>query len=364
VKSLFIHVGYPKTGTTAIQSFLKSNREKLSQLGVFVPETPHGKASRLGQHNLREQVPDQLRKFHTAIISNEAFVQRPFPHLFKASNGEIDVESYWAARRAALEHLRAKFGAIQDIRIIVYLRHRLALFSSLYAEAIKNNGAGLQFFKGSEQEFASSIFPVLQFEKQLALLQEVFGSDRVIIRIYDPELMADPDVRRDFMEACGIDSTGFLFDEMHANRTMDKAVIEFAKELNAEPKFWGTRIFVSKLLPAVSRELEAIYGYESWRCDLDGVSEILDRNENRSTLDAGLPANSLYRLLEQSVSNAPPRIPQQEIRKRLNAKLRKPASVAKWLAYLLYAESPFFSQEDWFLKKDPFGAPGAKEPLY
>lgn len=37
MKTLYIHIGTPKTGTTSIQNFCGLNREKLKEQGVLYP---------------------------------------------------------------------------------------------------------------------------------------------------------------------------------------------------------------------------------------------------------------------------------------------------------------------------------------
>ena len=41
MKTLYLHIGMPKTGTTSIQTFCELNRELLKEMGYWYPESIH-----------------------------------------------------------------------------------------------------------------------------------------------------------------------------------------------------------------------------------------------------------------------------------------------------------------------------------
>ena len=100
VRRVFLHIGAPKTGTTALQTRLQRNAATLSEHGVLVPMGEQGSGRRpaglvlraalelsgvtLGQRpetlagegrRLVEQVT--ASPYETTIISHEAFVRLP-----------------------------------------------------------------------------------------------------------------------------------------------------------------------------------------------------------------------------------------------------------------------------------------------
>ena len=52
MKQIFIHVGAGKTGTSAIQEFLKLNEKKLSQKGLYMPEIGRDDSNKFIFHHI------------------------------------------------------------------------------------------------------------------------------------------------------------------------------------------------------------------------------------------------------------------------------------------------------------------------
>lgn len=136
---IFLHVGQPKTGTTAIQFFLGDNREALLKLGYLFPgeglsqihnhgpliadilgepTSPHhrGSARRLGQLIDARQAPN-------VVISAE--------RLFS----DLRSGSARGRRRPIIDFL---IGTGAKIDIIAYIRADLELLNSGYAQGVKS----------------------------------------------------------------------------------------------------------------------------------------------------------------------------------------------------------------------------------
>ena len=61
-RKLFLHIGRPKVGSTALQTLLHDNRELLARRGVLYPESPMLKK---GSHKLALVFQRQLRDART-----------------------------------------------------------------------------------------------------------------------------------------------------------------------------------------------------------------------------------------------------------------------------------------------------------
>lgn len=265
MREVIIHMGYPKTGTSALQLFLRDNRRVLADGGIFFPRGSRtGKTSRLSPHSLANSQPAFLPRYAKGLISNEAFMARPHPHKFIESRMRIDSTAYWAAREKALLALRNKFSVLQSISVLVYIRRPLDFLCSLYNEAVKRVGGGLHFFAGDLADFADRIEPLLDYEQQIELLHRVFGVENVMVRIYDRECLLEGDVRRDFLHALKIPDDGFQFHSRTPNQRLCGPVLEYARKCNSAPMRgrldWARRRARSLLWSKISQAMERDHG--------------------------------------------------------------------------------------------------------
>jgi len=118
MSNLFLHIGYPKTGTTGIQEFLCANRNELLEHDVLYPQTGLVRFShhlfpwiltedkRAASDLTKQEIFDQLKKevaentCANTLISSEGFVFATDP-----------------------EELQQYFGELfDDIKLIIYLR--------------------------------------------------------------------------------------------------------------------------------------------------------------------------------------------------------------------------------------------------
>jgi len=135
-----LHIGYGKTGTTALQSFLHSKRHDLLESGILYPDFIHnGVYLNVKDHNMLgyalagqqgwtkmsteeyfNQINMQLEKnvnLHTVLLSGETLVGMPQPHKFGT---ELE---YWDEYEKKVEKLRYFIGDGKH-KIIIYLRRQ------------------------------------------------------------------------------------------------------------------------------------------------------------------------------------------------------------------------------------------------
>lgn len=145
---LIIHVGTHKTGTTAIQTFLAANRDRLDAMGVVYPdatrfkvgkrpEIHHGLAAALARGEgafsepllrFREHLRARLADNATVILSSEAF----YRHILPEGDEPADAAALWARREAYLDRMAAYFAPL-DPTISIYFRNPVTLAESKYA---------------------------------------------------------------------------------------------------------------------------------------------------------------------------------------------------------------------------------------
>lgn len=187
----YIHVGTHKTGTTSIQVFLASNRERFLAHDVFWPRagsdrdpgvaSHHELARELKQsapvdskHDVLDAVADELRRSdaRVACLSSE------------------DLTFLWD-RPAALIRLReAVCEAGFEPRIVIYLRPQAQYCTAVYAENVRHG------YRTAFADYLNDVLtrgqylwgggsgPPFDYPRLLDAFEAVFGRDRIIVRRY------------------------------------------------------------------------------------------------------------------------------------------------------------------------------------
>ena len=197
---LCIHIGYHKTGSTSVQSYLEENRELLMEKGLFYPETKRDDRRAYYNKHLHlfdqmvalkrdaEDYQDRMRAIFAPYIAEIKEAGCPISLLSEESfsgMGPHIVE--------ALGFLREDF----DVQIIAVLRRQDTFLQSWYHQSIKDFRETRNF----SQFLTSTNWWRLHYDQVLDHWAEVFGAENLILRSYDL-MTADPDaaILSDFLE--------------------------------------------------------------------------------------------------------------------------------------------------------------------
>lgn len=211
-KTVYIHIGTFKTGTSAIQKYLNENREYLASHDFFVPE---------GELAMQHALPITL------IIDNSTFRSAWPQYKYNSS-------FYWELLTQQMEKTRCKniiisseafcdfthpaitdheffstflktFFSKYEVKIICYLRNIFAYLKSFYGEMIKN-GQTCKSFNEIVNEFIRQkcfhAFP----KKVLDFYADTFGKDALIIREYDKNKIKNSDIISDFLDLLSLNA--------------------------------------------------------------------------------------------------------------------------------------------------------------
>jgi len=231
MKTVCLHIGTHKTGTTAIQKTLYGARDALLTRGDFYPvrnfrwAAHHELAWSLGVDNaLRDDGLDAAALWRDTLSDFEAS---------GASRMILSSEDFlFLEQPEQLARLRRHLGGYR-VEVIVYLRRQdRALVSTynqhVYMKEIRFAGDIFEFYL--YHNFAE----ILRYDLFLRQWAEVFGIDALRVRLYDH---ARPDVVGDFLTRLGIDP-GPAFrppDRADANASLCLEKIEFLRHMNRYP---------------------------------------------------------------------------------------------------------------------------------
>lgn len=146
-KQIFIHLGPPKTGTSAIQSWLYANRKQLAEKGVYYPEHTTD-ANGVSSGNFER------------IISSHKLSSK---HYFDFQKGERLINEFNKSDKKVLllssEHfyyyLIWFFSVFPQAKYIFYIRHPLAIAESGFHQEVKRHNRTTPFSIRHPLTFAS-----------------------------------------------------------------------------------------------------------------------------------------------------------------------------------------------------------------
>jgi len=196
---LVIHIGTHKTGTTAIQTYLRRSRGYLKKQGILFVDYPLPGCDRLvAQKELtqslidshKKQIAGALRKCRSRNLESVLLSSEGFSGLPMEGYGNVDVIA---------DHWHRIAGDLR-VKIILYLRRQDLFAESLYFQRIRT-GSHYTF-----EEFLD-VLPLNAFDWSAIFdaYAKRFDSENVFVRTYDQaRLKNSTDLLRDFHECLNI----------------------------------------------------------------------------------------------------------------------------------------------------------------
>ncbi|MEH6590851.1 MAG: hypothetical protein V7746_11360 [Halioglobus sp.] len=236
---LFIHIGFHKTGSSAIQVHLGLNDAVLRHLGILVPRagwsagSGHNGFISRDSDELLVEMSQEMDKFsasggHTAVLSFEGFT------LFDAET----IEKF------------ARYFAKHEVVLVAYLREQSELIQSAFLERVKGGGRHKSLADFAPDKPLS--FPhYLNIHSVIKKWHEGFARElTVITKIYDTADLVDNDAAADFLTLLGVDDlSGFEFLRKQQNTSLDVPSLALLNLLDAlSSEFPSRGLLVDALL--------------------------------------------------------------------------------------------------------------------
>ena len=187
---LYIHAGMPKTGTTALQSFLHRNRALLAErVRLYYPKTGipsnNNKSQRLFpvQKGIWDCLKKEVSDFPSCdvVLSEEAIWIRKFQDLLLPN---FDV-------------IRQAFPGY-DIKIVVYVRRIDEFVKSFFNQRTKGGRITANSYADFFQQVYNGEDGTLFFSQPLSVAASIVGRDNLILRPYDRNILQDGDIVTNF----------------------------------------------------------------------------------------------------------------------------------------------------------------------
>lgn len=255
-KKLYLHIGTPKTGTTAIQAFCFANRELLENGGVYYPveeEVWDRADAALPQAGNVDKI------FSPDSILN---VKEKTEELYNITNAYDNViissEDIWLGHYEVMADIIKGLYELDhtlEIHVIVYLRNQADYFESWYRECVETFVATISYSDMLENLLNGVTIaendPVLikrgwyscDYYKGIVSIHKALRENgRLHIRNYDKIKAAKKDIILDFFEIIGINISDKYERSKHwANPSLDFKMLEVKRIINTHGRAynWG-----------------------------------------------------------------------------------------------------------------------------
>ena len=214
MKTLWIHIGMAKTGSTAIQFFCKENADVLAKKGYGYPALSFHYPGISKAHNGRFLLGMLIDENGNRDLEQEdknfqAGMQMVDELFLEYDNVVLSDESIWRGMDMEKKNLwellmeKAKKGGY-GIRVIVYFRRQDKFFPSNWNQLVKKQWSQETFaqYTGREERY------FLNYYDKLERMASVIGKENIIVRRYDgKEHFEGGSIYSDFLSAIGLTMT-------------------------------------------------------------------------------------------------------------------------------------------------------------
>lgn len=205
--TLLIHIGMPKTGTSALQKFLFLNADKLCKYGWSYPILTNDNENVSPEELLLVENSGNGHDMYTKGILNDNIDE--WNKCVNAALKHLNDENVIISSEDISEYKTDKFIAgvkekYENVKVVIYLRRQDREVESIYKEHIKSAGEYCTF-----EEFISSYDSYktwVDYLSKLNSISEIIGKENLIVRIYEKQQLAGNDTATDFLSVLGIPS--------------------------------------------------------------------------------------------------------------------------------------------------------------
>lgn len=246
MKTLFLHIGTPKTATSSIQKFCAKNREVLQSKGYCYPYTIRnypGIGENRNAHFMMGKIPSE-EDSSVPNSEEQRFFELGMEHVHACfesfDNVILSDEGLWMASGRARPNLWKDLKADADkygytIKIIVYLRRQDQFLSSRYNQRVKNTGY-TKTWEEHVKKAPAALGDILDYAAKIRGIAEVFGREQLYVRRFDKSGFYGGSIYADFFQCLSLTITEEYQElEQDANLSFGGNTFEIMRVINKMP---------------------------------------------------------------------------------------------------------------------------------
>lgn len=206
-QAIFLHIGTPKTGTSAVQKFFHLKYTELKKHGLLYPKTASNKDG-LVHHRL-----SQALGFRHGNKGNIDIYGQELTNIFRELEQEINDSSVHSVLFSSenfcipsdIKPVK-EFFSDYNVRIIVYFRRHDLWWQSSYSQAVrmvKNPPwkSGIEAYI----DFSKKRSGVTRYKMIVDRWAKIFGKENIIVRPYEQQ-QNQPNLIADLLAALGLET--------------------------------------------------------------------------------------------------------------------------------------------------------------
>ena len=216
---IYLHIGMPKTGSSAIQAFLILNHEVLKKGGILFPDPPNfdqpfqttaGNAAKLSELLIKNEL-DSVHKFIKSFYAHQVLI--------------LSSESLFHVIRMYPERFFNVFNHY-NYKVICYVRRQDNLFSSCYNQLVKSHDV-------TSDSIIEQIMKTHNYCEVLLGCLKYADPGKFIIRPYENQQFYGGNIYSDFMNCLGLElDASYVLPNETVNPSLDRDTLEFRRILN------------------------------------------------------------------------------------------------------------------------------------
>jgi hypothetical protein len=234
MKTLYLHFGTHKTGSTSLQNFLYHHRDSLKKNGFLYPVEgtyfySGEKSQSLFAHSLIGERPKYIST--GTMWSKESCISDLKRDLNNShcNNAIISSEHFFNIKSEdTIAEIKSIFeNHFDNIKVIIYLRRQDLFYESKYNQLIK---AGLTTSTFEEKVNEWLIDVNFNYNIYMELLSSVFGKASLIVRPFEESQLYMGDVISDFFKILNIKLSGNISKK--SNKSIPAEMLEMIRLTN------------------------------------------------------------------------------------------------------------------------------------
>jgi len=218
---LWLHIGMPKTGTTAIQRYLHDNPDLLAEHGVHYMNTGRDRGTGVAKlicHN--SMAMDMNRSWQIGPQDQPAaFRQEYLDH--QGENCLVSSEMFFGRDLEPL-HSHLFDGLDAPVRVLIYLRRFDDFIEADYKQRSKK---GRQT-GGNVFEYVDDRIKRIREDPYFEKIKDALPNAEIVPRLYVREELTGQDVIVDFLSVLGVPPESVVLPKAESNRTLSRLTAE------------------------------------------------------------------------------------------------------------------------------------------
>ena len=221
-KTIYLHAGISKTGTTAIQKYFHANTNLLYTRGIHYLGS--GRAERGESHHLLARMYKRGERSGRVVAEIRDEIAQSDCQVFVISS-----EMFEYLGPSQIRQFKRDFQP-HEVVLVLYLRYQDQALSSMYNELVKKHACAVSFSRHLEETPRKGL---LQYAKMLTPWERVLGRRSIRVRIFDRERLVGGNVVSDMLSVVGYKSMPSDIPASAANKSISAIAIRVLALINS-----------------------------------------------------------------------------------------------------------------------------------